>query len=135
MFIRKASECAHWHNSADYRSRDAATAIAGANISTVSQYQAFCRRNLRHEHMVPNNVIYRMILSEAQPTEEWLKQLFIRFSKRATITREEDGLLRRIDMPPQFYENGNPWHWNPLARYLEKGLADSLQQRRGTVWM
>lgn len=135
MFIRKASECSHWHNSADYRSRDASAAIAGAEISTVSQYQVFCRRNLRHEHMVPNNVIYRMILTESQPTEDWLRQLFIRFSKRATITRAEDLRLRRFDMPPEFFEDGHPWHLSPLARYMEKGLADSLEQRRGTAWM
>ena len=135
MFIRKASECSHWHNSTDYRSYDAAAAIAQAGISTVSEYQAFCTRELRHEHMVPNNVLYRMILSELQPTEEWLTQLFVRFSKRATITRKEDEKLRRIDMPPGFYEVGHPWYQNPLARYIEKKLAGALEQRQGPVWI
>lgn len=135
MFIRKASECDHWHNTTDYRSRAAADAIAAADITSVSQYQAFCRRNLCHEHMVPNNVIYRMIVSSPNPTADWIKRLFIQLSKRATITRQEDLQLRRFEMPPQFYEPGHAWYSNPLARYIESGLAESLQARRGPTWI
>ncbi len=135
MFIRKASECNHWHNTTDYRSRAAAEAIAAEGQLTVPGYQAFCSRTLRHEHMVPNAVLYRMIMAEENPTEESIKALFLRFSKRATITRTEDASLRSSDMPPQFFLQGHAWYLNPLARYLEAGLVDSLEPRPGARWL
>lgn len=126
MLIRQASECNHWHNSAHYRSAAAATKIADANITTVWQYQKFCRRYLRHEHMVPNTVIYRMIIQNSAPTVEWLMDLFSRYSKRATITRDEDKILRAFEMPNGFYEPGHEWHQDPLSRYREAGLFEQL---------
>jgi hypothetical protein len=129
MFIRQVSECRHWHNSARYRSEAAAAMIAEAAgvITTAAQYQAFCRRNLRHEHMVPNNVVYRLIVANPAPTVEWLVDLFSRYSKRATITRDEDAQLRPFDMPDRFYAHGDDWYENAFARYHEAWLFDQLR--------
>ena len=135
MFIRKVSECSHWHNSADYRSRKATKMIQAEGIRSVAQYQDFCKRNLRHEHMVPNSVIYRMILEQDNVSEDWLVNLFIRYSKRATITREEDRLLMTSRMPEEFYVSGHPWHQNHLARYLAAGLESELEERTGPDWL
>lgn len=134
MMIRQASECNHWHNSAHYRSGEAAKMIAAENIKTAAQYQAYCHRNLRHEHMVPNIVIYRKIIERQEPTEEWIVDLFYRLSKRATITREQDRKLQRFDMPAGFYIEGDQLFGNPLARYIEAGLSADLVQRTEAPW-
>ncbi len=135
MMIRQASESNHWHNTAHYRSEAAAELIASASIRTLAQYQAFCNQNLRHEHMVPNIVLYRMIVSNPKPTHAWIVDLFARFSKRATITREEDRLLRATDMPQGFYAADNRELFeNPLARYIEAGFADRLAPRTTAGW-
>lgn len=129
MMIRQASECNHWHNSAHYRSGEAAKMIAAENIKTAAQYQAYCHRNLRHEHMVPNIVIYNKILKEEGPTEEWIISLFSLLSKRATITRDQDRDLQRSNMPQEFYIKGHKLFENPLARYIEAGLDTDLVLR------
>ena len=134
MLIRQVSECNHWHNSAHYRSRSAAALIANASIRSAAAYNRFCSRNLRHEHMVPNSVLYRMIVEEQNPTVDWLVDLFARYSFRATITREEDSKLRPSEMPPGFYEPGHAWYDNPLARYMETGLVDELIERTTERW-
>lgn len=129
MVIRQVSECHHWHNSAHYRSRAAAQLIAQARIETPAQYQAFCRKNLRHEHMVPNSVIYQMIMSNPNPTNDWIVNLFSRYSRRATITREEDGQLLASSMPEGFFQKGHPWFEDPLARYRLANLFEQLVER------
>lgn len=134
MLIRQVSECNHWHNSTHYRSRSAAELIAAADIQTAAQYQDFCRKNLRHEHIVPNIVLYRMITQRSEPTDEWLLDLFARYALRATITREEDRLLRRSDMPPGFLTKGHVFFENPLARYMEVGLDRDLVPRTQDRW-
>lgn len=127
MVIRQASECNHWHNSAHFRSVNAAHKLAEATVATPAQYQAFCRRNLRHEHMVPNGVIYDMIVANPEPSAAWIENVFRRYSWRATITREEDRLLRPYDMPPGFWDSTHEeWFEDPFARYKEAGLFDSL---------
>jgi hypothetical protein len=135
MLIRQASECNRWHNSAHFRSLAAEALINAANVRTPAQYQAFCKSNLRHEHMVQNVVLYRMIVDNPAPTHEWLVDVFVRFSRRATITREEDRLLLATDMPPGFYEAGHPWFNDPMARYRQANLEDSLRPRPGAMWV
>lgn len=134
MIIRQASECNHWHNSAHFRSAAAARMIAAAEIRTPAQYQAYCRQNLRHEHMVPNIVLYRMIIAKQALTLDWILDLFERFSKRATITITEDRTLRVSDMPDVFYTDGHEWFEDPYARYLEVRLMQSLVARQGPHW-
>ena len=133
MVIRQASECNHWHNSAHFRSRAAgeliAREIAQSRIATAAQYQAFCRQNLRHEHMVPNSVIYRMILDNPNPTVDWIVGLFNSYSRRATITRDEDRRLLASEMPAGFYKGDDPWFKDAFARYRQAELYDQLVPR------
>ena len=65
LFVRKATEGPHWHNTAHYRSRAAAALISAAPVRSAAACQRFCVSNLRHEHMVPNAVIYQLIGSSA----------------------------------------------------------------------
>lgn len=134
LFIRKATEDRHWHVSAQFRSRAAAAMIAGQPIRTVAQYQRFCVGHLRHEHMVPNAVIYRLIRDTPVISVEFLEATLRRFGQRATISREEDAQLTRDRMPEGFYIPGHELHMNPFARYIAAGLHRELEQRPGSAW-
>ena len=67
IFIRQVSEDAHWHFSAHYRSKKAAAEVRKGKPRTKAQYQAFCRKNLRHEHMVPGEVVYQLLKRHEEP--------------------------------------------------------------------
>ena len=134
LFIRKATEEQHWHNKAHYRSRAAAAVIAAATIRSEAAYQKFCVRNLRHEHMVPNAVIYKLILQQGDITIERLQQLLSTLGRRATITRAQDALLPQASMPAEFYTSGDPMYMNPLARYEAAGIAGDLDELTATSW-
>jgi len=130
MLIRQASESLHWHNCAHYRSKDAAELIRREHLKTAAEYQKFCRANLRHEHVVPNNVIYKMLCTQKLTGVVEIAELLKRFCIRATITREEDALLnseRLSSKMPDTFEVGPDC--DPLARYVKVGLADKLEGR------
>lgn len=136
MLIRQASESNHWHNCADYRSKQAAALIRRRKLddptiaSTAARYQAFCRSNLRHEHVVPNSVIYEMLTKLTTPSVERISELLKAFCIRATITRDEDGKLNECglssSMPSWFYARQDGRFENPLARYIEVELDQEL---------
>jgi hypothetical protein len=138
MLIRQASESNHWHICAHYRSADAAALIAQAPIQTAGQYQAFCRTNLRHEHVVPNSVIYRMLTEEDDKSIGTIEAILAEFCVRATITREEDAALNRAGfasrMPCEFDVEGHALYRNPMARYIHTGLFDGLEERGEQLW-
>lgn len=130
MLIRQASESRHWHDCAHYRSQAAADLIRRENLKTASEYQAFCRAKLRHEHVVPNNVIYKMLCAQKLTKVDEIAELLKKFCIRATITREEDEDLNRggfaSTMPKDFLDGRNQ---DPLARYVAVGLANRLEKR------
>jgi hypothetical protein len=139
MLVRQASESRHWHACAHYRSKAAAQMIREARISSVASYQAFCSQSLRHEHVVPIAVIYRMLCKAEDTSVEWIAALLSRFSLRATITRDEDRELNKRGlssaMPEAFYTSGSALHGNPMARYIAAKLDDQLEQRPfGKLW-
>lgn len=138
MLIRQATESHHWHNCAHYRSNKAAEVIRQATkpIRTASEYQAFCRRNLRHEHVVPNSVVYEMLCAQKLTDVAEIAALLRKFCIRATIARDEDAELTRrglsSKMPPSFRSGPDG---DPLARYVAAGLAQELQPRpNGKLW-
>jgi hypothetical protein len=137
MFIRQASEDNHWHLSAHYRSRAAAEKLRAANIRTKAQYQAFCRASangIRHEHMVPGEAVYVMLLSLPDPSLRAFEDLLLRTSIRATITVDEDRRLSRDTMPAAYFDPQSPLYQNPLARYIAAGIADELEPRSEAGW-
>ena len=136
-FIRKASETSSGHATTHYRSREVASDIRKqielGNIRGISQYQKYCSRKFRHEHMVPCEAIY-LIVRDLKSAAE-IQKIIEQFSIRATITHEEN---RRLDegagnlrskMPEGFLIPGHKYHMNPLARYEEKGLHLDLERR------
>lgn len=134
LFIRQATEGRHWHRTAHYRSRAAADLINQSAIASPAEYHRFCVRNLRHEHIVPNAAIYRLIRAEPNVTVEYLESLLRRFGLRATITRDEDTRLSRDKMPSEFFQSGHQLFMNPFARYIVAGLFDSLERRTSESW-
>lgn len=134
MLVRQASESQHWHNCAHFRSRAAAEVIRSAGAMTASGYQSFCTKNLRHEHVVPNSVIYRMLCAANYTSADAIADLLRTYCIRATITRDEDRKLNEMGlastMPAGFTEEANQQLFKkPLARYVVAGLAHDLRER------
>jgi hypothetical protein len=93
-FIRDATVHPCYHVTTNYRSISAAAKIAQQVFHSAAQYHRWCKNNLRHEHMVPTSVIRTMLLQATQPlTQDAIAVILRRFSIRATITLEEDGIL------------------------------------------
>jgi hypothetical protein len=136
MLIRQASESQHWHNCAHFRSQEAAALIRAANLKTASQYQAWCRKNLRHEHVVPNSVVYKMLCAQGLTESDKIAELLKNFCLRATITLDEDDKLTEAGYSsrmPEGFDLLRPT--NPLARYVAVGLGDKLDKRpEGKLW-
>lgn len=85
--------------------------------------------------MVPVEVIYQMIQVKDEITTDWLIHILKKFSLRATITQEENGKLRKSEMPEGFYDqNNSDLYENPLARYIEAGIDKNLEKRVGDTW-
>ena len=138
MLIRQASESNHWHNCAHYRSLEARRLIESAAIRSGASYQSFCTRNLRHEHVVPNSVLYRMLCQMNDRSAPAIEALLTKYCIRATVTREEDIVLSQnrlsSKMPDEFFEKGHPLYMDPLARYKFVGLFTSLEARNTPRW-
>jgi hypothetical protein len=135
LFIRQATESRHWHNTAHYRSKAAADLINQQNLTTAAAYQKYCSTTLRHEHIVPIAVIYKMILDELEITLAFLEETLQRYGLRATITRDEDSMLLRNRMPKEFFQEGHALHLDPFARYIAAGLSEFLERRTSEYWI
>lgn len=143
LFIRLATEPSKYpHLTCHYRSKAAAKqieeAVAQGYPKTAPQYHSFCSKKenrLSHEHVVPVEVIYKMIQVKDQITRDWLIHILGTFSLRATITQEENGKLRTSEMPEGFYDpNNSDLYEKPLARYIEVGIDKDLEKRVGGTW-
>lgn len=137
MFIRQSSEDKHWHLSAHYRSKSAAAVLRDAQIRTKAHYQAFCRKTengLSHEHMVPGEVVYGLIVSHPNPSVEAFAEILRRTGFRATITKAEDRKLLRHTVPESFFDPKSKMHFSHLARYAAAGLESELEARPTEGW-
>jgi hypothetical protein len=134
--IYQSSETPHWHHSAHYRSTAAGQKIAKALeagiVHSVASYHRFCNateNRMRHEHMVPTKVVYRLILGHSAPSATAYEEILTRCGFRATILEDEDQRLWRSDVPnfaaftcpsdPGFYDHlcrySHPQHGEPIA--------------------
>jgi hypothetical protein len=131
-FLRTATETNDYHNSVNYRSKEVARRTD--NINTKSDYHSFCSKNFRHEHMVPCQVQYELLIELEDKSVESIAQFIKAHSLRATITKEEDALLGKMGfnskMPQEFYEKSvgkEHLYKHPLARYIASGINDDLE--------
>jgi len=133
--IRTVTETNDYHCSVNYRSQDVANETETKGITSKSLYHQYCSKNFRHEHIVPCEVQYELLINLPDLSEENIKEFFKSYSLRATITRQEDGRLNdagfKSKMPEAFYKEtqGKECYFqNPLARYLASELEESLQE-------
>ncbi|KAB7690884.1 hypothetical protein [Plesiomonas shigelloides] len=132
-FIRQSSECNNYHCYTHYRSREVESQLHGLNFKSQAEYHKYCSSNFAHEHMVPVEALYQLIIKSPQSSDN-IESLLRRFSKRATITKEQNKLLSKSSMPDYFYHSLN----NPdshLARYVDAGIVDNLVLRTTTSWI
>lgn len=131
-FLRTATETNDYHNSVNYRSIEVAR--QADNIKTKSSYHSFCSKNFRHEHIVPCQVQYELLIELEDKSVESITKFIKSHSLRATITQEEDALLVRMGfnskMPQEFYEKSvgkEHLYKNPLARYIASEIIGNLE--------
>ncbi len=131
QFIRTATESNDYHNTVHYRSKQAIE--LSSHCKNRSEYHRFCSQNFSHEHIVPCQVQYEMLLVLEDKTVGSIVQFIKTYGIRATITREENSRLTKEGynsiMPTEFYEKIEGLerlYKNPLARYLKTGLNKSL---------
>ena len=137
LFIRQASEDKHWNLSTHYRSKRAAAKINAAAVRTEAAYHRFCRQKengLTHEHMVPGEVVYQLIISHPHPSVQEFASLLERTGYRATITQDEDRKLSRSTVPASFFEPNSKMFFNHLARYVEAEIHVELEPRPKLGW-
>jgi len=135
IFIRQASEDALWNLSTHYRSEKAAAIITAVAHKSQSQYHAFCRKKengLRHEHMVPGEVVYDLIVNEKQPSVLRFARILRRTGYRATITVDEDRALLPDSMPKGYNDFRSPEYH--LGRYIEAKFEIPLIKRPPDGW-
>jgi hypothetical protein len=136
-FIRKATETSSGHATTHYRSKEVAAAITkeidAGRIKGKSAYQRYCSKNFKHEHMVPCETIYSLVLTCTNAAE--IEKILRKYSIRATITVKQNELLDRgkdslrARMPPGFSIPRDPLFQHPLARYMAVELHLELEKR------
>lgn len=141
VLIRDAMETKHPHCTTDYRTVKAAEVVAALAPKSKSQYHARCSKKdnkLRHEHMVPTSERIRILAALNNPTVASIAASLKMFGLRATIHVDEDKVLTdeklKSKMPAAFWIENSDMYMDPLARYKEAKLFDSLRPRQGSCW-
>lgn len=131
--IRTVTETPDYHCSADYRSIEVIRATQ--DITSKSAYHRFCSKNFRHDHIVPCQAQYELLMELPGLSEKNIKEFFNKHSLRATITKDQDKKLNdlglRAKMPWEFHTKTfgyEDYYENPLARYLKSGIMESLEK-------
>lgn len=133
-FIRQASECSNYHCSTHYRSREVELQLQGISFTSPSKYHKYCSAKFSHEHMVPVEVLYQLIIQSNLKRVQDIENLLRRFAKRATITKDQNKLLRKSTMPESFYNSLNDTN-SHLARYIEAKIDHDLVLRTRNSWV
>jgi len=147
LFIRESSEGSLWSLSTHYRSRAAAAIIEReiggphSSIWSRSDYHAFCREKkngLRHEHIVPCEAVYQLIVSHPRPSVLAFARILRRAAFRAIIAVDQDRQLSRAgfasSMPAGYNDPASHLYGNHLARYIEAGIVEDLESRPSQGW-
>ena len=130
FIIRKFSETSSYHCSAQFRSFQVKEKTK--NINNKSLYHSYCSKNFKHEHIVPCQALYEILIDKkfSSPGEilDWLSPLSI----RATITIEEDNILNKAGyksiMPREFFDENHELYNDPFARYKKTGIFSNLKK-------
>jgi hypothetical protein len=125
-FDGKIRHCPYWTLAA----REELMAFYQRQISALARNEAVDARagkpRFVHEHVVPKNVLVRMIRSISPATEAAVREVFDRFLFGVVVTRNEDQKLRdmKLDrsMPADFDDEGSEGFLDPWARYRKCGI-------------
>ncbi|WP_343741466.1 hypothetical protein [Herbaspirillum huttiense] len=139
-FIRKATETSSGHTTTHFRSKDVAIAMEEQILNGLkgkTQYQIYCSKNFRHEHVVPCEVLYRMIITLKTASE--FEMILRKYAIRATITRPQDERLRKLGlnqkMPPEFLDPTHAYYDDPFCRYKIAEIHGDLEARSTASWI
>ena len=83
------------------------------------QYLKSGSSGLRHEHIVPKDVVIKMLLNLSSPTPEKVQEVCEKFLIGTVVTMHEDAVLRVFlkIMPPAFDDPDSSDYHNPWLRY------------------
>lgn len=130
--IRTTTETTNYHCSVNYRSIEVEQKTE--HLKSKSKYHQFCSKNFRHEHIVPCQVQYELLIELKDLSEKNIRKFLNTHSLRATITKEQDEKLNKSGlkskMPREFYvktKGYEEYFNNPFARYLSSGIMESLK--------
>jgi len=92
------------------------------------------KKKVTKEHVVPLKVVTtKLLLLGKKATEEQIVQTLDKHLIFATITKEEDKILRDLGlnskMPKGFYEEGNLYYNDLFSRYKEANISYTFKQR------
>ena len=82
-------------------------------------------KGLRHEHVVPKQVVIGMLLELDSPTPGMVYEICERFLIGVVVTKEEDGLLScdyRKTMPAEFFDPTSDEYHDPWLRHRRCGI-------------
>ncbi|MCB9174015.1 MAG: hypothetical protein H6587_13155 [Flavobacteriales bacterium] len=82
-------------------------------------------KGLRHEHLIPKNLIRNSIESLKQPTPELILEVINNYEFAAIVTKEEDDKINKIGLRqkiPKGYTLENATEDLVLSRYIEAGI-------------
>lgn len=75
------------------------------------------------EHIIPLNVITKKLLElPINPSIEEIESILMDHVKYATITKEENSLLSKQDMPSEYFDANHLLYNDFLARYKSAGI-------------
>lgn len=139
--IRKAGENhPYFHSFNHFRSR--AVRAQTEHLKNPREYHQFCRGRFRHEHIVPTEVIYRLLVNAhsngAKHSTQWIFQWLNKLCYCATITHEEDKLLNesgfKQKMPDGFLNPIDKKWMDIMARYRESGILENVVKDPAFFW-
>jgi hypothetical protein len=85
---------------------------------------------LRHEHVVPREVVRRMLFDLKQATEDQVRDICQRFLIGVVVTLAEDALLNAEfskTMPPEFFDPSHASDHDPWLRYKRLPMIDLVR--------
>lgn len=146
--IRTVNEGSTIYGTAHFRSAAAADFIRsqrrGRQFTSQSSYHEFCQDHsdmLRHEHIVPCEVVYQALLALDPKTEHAIVGLLAATGHRAVILMREDSTLTKLGlrqaMPDAFHHRTaglESYYGNWMARYMALGIADGLEVKPAEGW-
>jgi hypothetical protein len=133
LLIREATErnIRLYHLDTDYMSRKAIEQLKKIKPKLRSEriFHQYCSKYFSHDHMVPCERIYKMIIKRENLTQDWLIRILTNFSKRATITKDDNKKLMPYKMPKGFYDKTSEIYLKHQARYKIAGIDGELVKR------